>query len=176
MRTFRFVSLAPFLVVLAVPAAAQTKTAKPRTFRLVNPPGLAKSARYSHVAEVTGGKLVFVSGQVAQDAAGNLVGAGDFAAQTRQVFENLKTALAGVGADFGNVIKVDSYIVDISSNIEKYREIRQAYLGKNPEPPASTTVGVPRLVADGYLLEVEAVAVVPYGLEPAVSGTRRLTR
>lgn len=161
MRTLRFVIFAFLVAALALTAAAAPKTARPRGFRLVNPPGLAKSARYSHVAEVTGGRLVFVSGQVAQDAAGNLVGAGDFAAQTRQVFENLKTALEGVGADFGSVIKLDSYIVDISSNIEKYREIRQAYLGKNPEPPASTTVGVPRLVSDGYLLEVEAVAVVP---------------
>ena len=161
MRSIRFMSFGLLFAALASAAPAAPKTAKTRTFRLLNPPGLAKSARYSHVVEVTGGKLVFVSGQVAQDGAGKLVGAGDFAAQTRQVFENLKTALAGVGADFGNVIKIDSYITDIASNIEKYREIRQAYLGKSPEPPASTTVGVPRLVNEGYLLEVEAIAVVP---------------
>jgi enamine deaminase RidA (YjgF/YER057c/UK114 family) len=63
--------------------------------RFVNPPGLAESPRYSHVAQVTRGRLIFISGQVAQDANGNLVGAGDMAVQTRQVFENLKVALAG---------------------------------------------------------------------------------
>jgi enamine deaminase RidA (YjgF/YER057c/UK114 family) len=128
--------------------------------RYVNPAGLAKSPRYSHVVEVSRGRLVFISGQVAQDAAGNLVGAGDFSAQTRQVFENLKTALAASGATFKDVVKLTSYIVDMSQ-IEKYREIRTEYLKGNREPPTSTTVAVPRLVREDYLLEVEAIAVLP---------------
>jgi enamine deaminase RidA (YjgF/YER057c/UK114 family) len=128
--------------------------------RFVNPPGLAKSPRYSHVAEISRGKLVLISGQVAQDASGNLVGAGDMAAQTRQVFENLKIALAASGASFKNIVNLTSFIVDMSQ-LEKYREIRTEYLKGISEPPTSTTVGVPRLVREGYLLEVEAVAVVP---------------
>jgi enamine deaminase RidA (YjgF/YER057c/UK114 family) len=129
--------------------------------RFVNPPGLAKSPRYSHVAEVTRGRLILISGQVAQDAAGNLVGAGDIAAQTRQVFENLKTALAASGATYKDVVKLTSFIVDISKNIETYREVRQEYLRALATPPTSTTVGVPALVQDGYLLEVDAIAVLP---------------
>lgn len=80
--------------------------------------------------------------------------------QTRQVFENLKIALAASGASFKHVVKLTSFIVDMSQ-LEKYREIRTEYLKGMSEPPVSTTVGVPRLVSDGYLLEVEAIAVVP---------------
>ena len=140
------------ILVLAAP--------KGPAVRYVNPPGLAKSPRYSHVAEISRGKLVLISGQVAQDAKGKLVGAGDLGAQTRQVFENLKVALAASGATFKNVVKLTSFIVDMSQ-LEKYREIRTEYLKGISEPPTSTTVGVPRLVREGYLLEVEAVAVAP---------------
>jgi len=128
--------------------------------RFRNPDGLAKSPRYSHVAEISRGRLILISGQVAQDGRGNLVGAGDLAAQTRQVFENLKVALAASGATFKDVVKLTSFIVDMSQ-LERYREIRTEYLKGVAEPPTSTTVGVPRLVNEGYLLEVEAIAVVP---------------
>lgn len=145
--------VAPLLVlVLAAP--------KGPAVRYVHPAGLAKSPRYSHVVEVSRGRLVFISGQVAQDAAGNVVGAGDLAAQTRQVFENLKTALAASGATFKDVVKLTSFIVDMSQ-IEKYRDVRSEYLKGNPHPPTSTTVAVPRLVREDYLLEVEAIAVLP---------------
>ena len=129
--------------------------------RFLNPPGLAKSPRYSHVAEVNRGRLILVSGQVAQDAKGDPVGAGDMKAQTRQVFENLKVALAGSGATYKDVVQLTSYIVDIPKNIEAYREVRQDYLGGLAQPPTSTTVGVPALVRADYLLEVEAIAVLP---------------
>jgi enamine deaminase RidA (YjgF/YER057c/UK114 family) len=128
--------------------------------RFRNPDGLAKSPRYSHVAEVTRGKLVFVSGQVAQDVKGNPVGADDMAAQTRQVFENLKVALAASGATFKDVVKLTSFLVDMSQ-IDKYRDVRSEYLKGMPEPPTSTTVAVPRLVRPEYLLEVEVIAVLP---------------
>jgi enamine deaminase RidA (YjgF/YER057c/UK114 family) len=148
-------TLTSFLLVLVLAAP------KGQAVRFVNPPGLAKSPRYSHVAQVTRGRLILISGQVAQDANGNLVGAGDMAAQTRQVFENLKTALAASGATYKDVVKLTSFIVDISKNIEAYREVRQEYLRGIAEPPTSTTVGVPALVRGDYLLEVEALAVVP---------------
>jgi enamine deaminase RidA (YjgF/YER057c/UK114 family) len=140
------------ILVLAAPKAPAV--------RYVNPPGLAKSPRYSHVVEVSRGKIVFISGQVAQDAAGDVVGAGDMAAQTRQVFENLKTALAASGATFQDVVKLTSFLVDMSQ-LEKYRDVRSEYLKGNRQPPTSTTVAVPRLVREDYLLEVEAIAVLP---------------
>lgn len=66
-------------------------------FRIFNPEGIHKPMGYSHVAEVTAGKLVYIAGQVALDKAGNLAGRDDFKAQVRQVFENLKTAVAAAG-------------------------------------------------------------------------------
>jgi enamine deaminase RidA (YjgF/YER057c/UK114 family) len=141
------------LLVLAAP--------KGPAVRFVNPPGLAKSPRYSHVAEITRGRLILISGQVAQDAQGNLVGAGDMAAQTRQVFENLKIALTAAGATYKDVVQLTSFVVDISKNIDAYRQVRQEYLRGIAEPPTSTTVGVPALVRGDYLLEVEAIAVLP---------------
>ena len=148
-------TVASFLLILVLGAP------KGPAVRFLNPPGLSKSPRYSHVAEVTRGRLILVSGQVAQDASGNPVGAGDMKAQTRQVFENLKLALAAAGATYKDVVQLTSYIVDISKNIEPYREVRQEYLVGLAQPPTSTTVGVSALVRADYLLEVEAIAVVP---------------
>jgi enamine deaminase RidA (YjgF/YER057c/UK114 family) len=83
------------------------------------------------------------------------------AAQTRQVFENLKVALAAAGASYKDVVKLTSFVVDISKNIDAYRQVRQEYLRGIAESPTSTTVGVPALVRGDYLLEVEAIAVLP---------------
>ncbi len=127
-----------------------------------NPAGVAKPAGYSHVAEVTGPlRLVYISGQLGLEPAGQLVGApGDFRAQARQVFENLKTALASVDAGFGNVIKLNSYFTDIRAQLPIFREVRDSYLN-TASPPASTAVEISNLAISGALLEVEAVAVLP---------------
>lgn len=130
---------------------------------LHNPPALHAPAGYSHVAEVTGGKMVFIAGQVALDAAGNLVGKDDFAAQARTVFANLNTALAAAGARFRDVIKMNYYCadsVDVAVQLPVVREIRDGYVD-TAAPPASTFVVVRRLVRPEWLIEVEAVAVVP---------------
>jgi enamine deaminase RidA (YjgF/YER057c/UK114 family) len=155
-----------FIVLcMALPLAAQSKAkqqASPTSgVRFVNPPDLEQTnPRYTQVVEISGGRLVLISGQAALDKDGKLVGTGDFRAQTRQVFENLKAALAGVGASFDDVVKLDSFIVDMPQNLAAYREVRREYLAKNAHPPASTTVGVSALVRPELLLEVDAVAVV----------------
>ena len=134
--------------------------------KLHNPQDLHKPFGYSHVAEVSGGKLVYVSGQVALDAGGNLAGKDDFAAQTRQVFANLKTALAAAGATFHDVIKLNYYCadsVDLTAHLPAIREIRDAYVNTSA-PPASTLVVIRRLVRPEWLIEVEAVAVVPHAV------------
>ena len=130
--------------------------------RLHNPPELHQPFGYSHVAEVTGGKLVYIAGQVALDAAGNLVGEDDFAAQARQVFANLKSALAAAGASLQDVIKLNYYCadsVDLAVQLPIIREIRDAYVN-TAAPPASTFVVVRKLVRPEWLIEVEAVAAV----------------
>jgi enamine deaminase RidA (YjgF/YER057c/UK114 family) len=131
--------------------------------KLHSPPELHKPFGYSHLAEVTGGKLVYTAGQVALDAAGDLVGKDDFAAQARQVFANLKTALAAAGAGFHDVIKLNFYCadaVDLAVQLPIIREIRDTHVN-TAAPPASTLVVVRRLARPEWLIEVEAVAAVP---------------
>jgi len=124
---------------------------------LAAPPGLAPGPGYSHV--VTGsGRMVFVSGQVALDEQGNLVGGGDIAAQTEQVFSNLSRALAAAGAGFHQVVKLNYYLTDIGG-LAAVRTVRDRYLGT--ERPASTLVEVKGLFRPECLIEVEAVAIVP---------------
>src|SRR5205085_2059868 len=106
-------------------------------------------------------RTVYIAGQLGLDAGGKLVGApGDFRAQAVQAYENLKGALAAVGADFRHVVKLNNYLTDIGSHIALLREVRDGYLVKET-PPASTTVQVSRLARDGALFEVEAVAILP---------------
>lgn len=123
----------------------------------LNPDGLAAGS-YSHVAVVTGGRTLYLSGQVAMDASGKVVGT-SFAAQTERVFENLKVALAAGGAHFGHVVKMNVYVRDLTSEkVRCFREIRARYLGDHK--PASTLVATPALVHEDMMLEVEVVAVV----------------
>ena len=75
-------------------------------------------------------------------------------------FENVKAALASVGASFEQVVKLNNYIVAIGTNIAYYREIRDKYVNK-AAPLAGTTIGVPQLARPGALFEVEAIAVLP---------------
>ena len=127
-------------------------------FRHTNPTALSRPTGYTHIVEVNRGKTVYIAGQVAFDASGAVVGKQDFIAQTRQVMENLKAALAAVGATFDNVVKVNTYVTDISQ-IQALREVRSAYFGANP--PASTLVQVVALAHPDLMIEIEAVAVVP---------------
>jgi len=126
--------------------------------RHINPPELSKPTGYTHVVEVNRGRTVYIAGQVAFDISGALVGKDDFAAQTRQVMENLKAALAAAGATFDNVVKVNTYVTDLSQ-IQALREIRASYFGATP--PASTLVQVVALARSDLMIEIEAIAVLP---------------
>lgn len=123
----------------------------------INPSGLPRPNGYSHVVEVGAGRTIYVSGQVAMDSAGNVVGPGDIAAQTRQVFENLKTALAAADATLGQVVKITVFMTDVSQ-LAGFRAVRDTYFTQAP-PPASSLVEVKRLVRPELLIEIEAVAV-----------------
>lgn len=129
-------------------------------FRVLSPPQLSKPAGYSHVAEVTGGRLIYISGQVALDASGNLVGKNDYPAQLRQVFANLNTALEAAGTTFKNVIKLNYYVVDTVERPQffAYREVRDKYVD-TANPPAATIVIVRGLFLPEFLVEIEAVAL-----------------
>jgi enamine deaminase RidA (YjgF/YER057c/UK114 family) len=121
------------------------------------PGGVAAGRGYSQV--VTGrGRLVVVSGQVAQDESGELVGPGDPAAQARQVFENLRRCLAQAGAGFGDVVKLTFFVLNVA-DLPAVRAARDTVID-TARPPASTAVQVAALFAPGYVLEVEAWALV----------------
>ncbi len=132
-----------------------------RKFRVLSPPQLSKPVGYSHIAEVTSGRLIYISGQVALDASGNLVGKNDYPAQIRQVFANLNAALEAAGASFKNVIKLNYYVVDgvDRSQFFAYREVRDKYVDTT-NPPAATVVIVRGLFLPDFLVEIEAVAVI----------------
>jgi reactive intermediate/imine deaminase len=124
---------------------------------LLNPAGLpAPISHYSNGVKV--GDTVYVSGQVALDGDGRLVGPGDVVAQTRQVLENIRRVLAAGGATLDDVVKVTVYLANVDDR-PRVNEVRQAYFGANR--PASTLVEVSRLALPGLLVEIEAVAVVP---------------
>jgi reactive intermediate/imine deaminase len=101
---------------------------------------------------------IYVSGQIAIDLDGELVGPGDLRAQTRQVFENLRAILASNGATFADVVKIGTYLTTLD-DLAGMREVRSEYL--TSEPPASTAVRVVALVVPDALIEIDLVAVVP---------------
>ncbi|MEP7117808.1 MAG: RidA family protein [Acidobacteriota bacterium] len=123
----------------------------------INPPGLSTPTGYAHVVSATGGRTIYISGQVAVDATGQLVGPGDLAAQTRQVFANLAVALEAAGATFNDVVKTNYYMRD-ASQVQVIRDLRARYF--TTQLPASTLVEVTRLANPGFLIEIEAIAVV----------------
>ncbi|MDP2326876.1 MAG: RidA family protein [Dehalococcoidia bacterium] len=125
----------------------------------INPAGISTPVGYTHVVKATGGTTVYIAGQVAADASGNVVGAGDLAAQTRQVLTNLKTALAAAGGGFGDVVKMTTFIVNYTPEMRAaYRAVRGEFV--TGDLPASTLVGVQALAAPDYLIEIEAIAVI----------------
>jgi enamine deaminase RidA (YjgF/YER057c/UK114 family) len=126
----------------------------------INPPGLAAPRGYTHVVTAEGGKMVYVSGQVSVDIKGDVVGKGDIAAQAKQAYQNLKTALAAVGATPGDVVKMTTYVVNFKpEDLQAVREGRSQIFAPE-KPPASTLVGVASLAQKDFLIEVEAVAMV----------------
>jgi reactive intermediate/imine deaminase len=123
----------------------------------VRPDGLAPTTGYSHVAEFSG-RLVVVSGQLALDAEGIVVGRDDIETQARQVFANLRTAVAAAGAGLENVVKLTVFLTDIK-DVAVVRAVRNEFFDP-ASPPASTLVQVVALVDPALRIEVEALAVV----------------
>jgi 2-iminobutanoate/2-iminopropanoate deaminase len=145
------IALSALFLLLPVLAFAQVKRS--------NPPTLSKPTGYTHIVEVTGpGKTVYISGQIALDKDGNVVGAGNMKAQAEQVFKNLQAALDAAGAKFSDVVKMNTYITDMEQ-APAVREVRARYFGDTT--PASTLVQVVHLARPEFMLEIEIVAAVP---------------
>ena len=129
------------------------------TLELINPQELPTPASYTQVVAATGSRLVFVAGQVADDAQGKLVAPGDLAAQARVAFANVGRALAAAGAGPEHVARITIYVVHHRPDyLPAISRARAAVFGDHK--PADTLVGVETLAEPGYLIEVEAIAVV----------------
>ncbi len=125
--------------------------------RMLRAPGLMEPI--SHFSDaVIAGRTLYVSGLVATNEAGEVIGAGDVVEQTRQIFRNLKAILDAAGAKPADVAKVTIFMRDVAQR-PLINPIRQEFFG--PHRPASTLVEISRLVRDDLLLEIEAVAQLP---------------
>lgn len=129
-----------------------------RLTHIAAPDGLAPGMGYTHVV-IGSGRLAALSGQVALDAQGGVVGPGDPAAQARQVFDNLRRCLAAAGATFDDVVKLTYYVTDVGY-LPAIRSVRDEYVDTK-RLPASTAVQVAALFRPELLLEVEAFAFIP---------------
>jgi enamine deaminase RidA (YjgF/YER057c/UK114 family) len=126
--------------------------------RFINPEALSKPPGYTHVVEATApARIVYIAGQLGVGRDGKVVG--DFRQQAVQTFENLKSALAAVGAQFQHVVKLNNYLVDMT-DLPVFREVRDSYLLPK-DRPASTTLAIAGLAREGARLEVEAIAILP---------------
>lgn len=129
---------------------------------LVNPPGLARNETHHHVSIATGSRQVHVSGQVAIDENGNLVGKGDLAAQVEQAFRNVATALKSTNATFADVVRLNIYVTGwTSQRMAEFAEglgrvAAELQIGK----PPTSLIGVDKLFVPDYLVEIEATAVL----------------
>ena len=126
----------------------------------INPEGLFKNPAFTQVVMTQGkGKTIYVGGQDAVNAQGEIVGKGDIGEQTEQVMKNLQTALAACGATFDNLVKLSIYIVQ-GQDIYRGFQASQKYLGKLKNPPAISGFFVVALANPAYLVEIEAIAFV----------------
>jgi enamine deaminase RidA (YjgF/YER057c/UK114 family) len=129
--------------------------------QFLNPTTLCPTFGWTHVVVVTGGKTVYISGQVSIDERGVIVGKDDLRAQTQQAFLNIERALASVGATFQHVVKTSLFVVGLKpEHVPLIREVRSRYVSAD-HPPSSTLVGVSALVGPDWLIEIEAIAVIP---------------
>ena len=114
-----------------------------------------KDRGYSHVAKV--GKTLYIAGQVARDVQGKLVGKGDFEAQARQVYTNLRNILEETGGGLRNIVKTTTILTHYG-NVEGYRKIRNEFFGDIMPP--NTLLIIESLASPDFMIEVEAIAVL----------------
>ncbi len=128
--------------------------------QFINPEGLLRPGAYTPAVVASGGRTVYIAGQVSQDDKGEVVGKGDLAAQAEQVYRNLGLALKGAGATFDDLVKITVYVVDFRPEHRELMSQARARHVNKANPPASTLVGVQSLAKPEFLVEVEGIAVI----------------
>jgi enamine deaminase RidA (YjgF/YER057c/UK114 family) len=127
----------------------------------LNPDTLNRNPAFTNVVVVTGPvKTIYVGGQDAVDAAGQIVGKGDVSAQAAQVFKNLQAALEAAGASLEHVVKWNILIVQ-GQSLQAGFEVFQRVWGRRPNPPAITVMVVAGPANPEFLIEMDAIAVIP---------------
>lgn len=131
------------------------------TVQYLNPSGLPRNPAFSQAVEVRGPhRVLYVGGQDAVDSSGQIIGRGDLHAQAERVFGNLELALASAGATFEQIVKWNVYIV-AGQSAQPVFEVFQRVWKQRPNPPAISTMYVSGLARPEFLLEIDAIAVVP---------------
>src|SRR5688500_3656650 len=129
--------------------------------KYINPDSLPKNPAFTNVVTVTGPvKTVYIGGQDAVDTSGAIVGKGDLRAQTEQILKNIQAALAAGGAQPEHVVKWNVYVVQGQSFEEGFAAFQTVW-GNRPNPPAISAMFVTGLAHPDFLVEMDAIAVVP---------------
>jgi enamine deaminase RidA (YjgF/YER057c/UK114 family) len=135
----------------------------PADIHIYNPQTLGlPMGQYSHVTRVKASEFLFIAGMLSGDAAGNVIGEGDFEAQTGQVFRNIEAALQSAGVSWGNVVQFTTYLVH-SQDIPKFMAFRLREFPKmfaDGKYPPNTLLMVDRLVKEPFLVEVQTIAAL----------------
>ena len=149
--------LIPALLITLVGFSQTTAS----TIQFVNPSSVATPRGYSQAAVIDLGncKMIIMSGQVAFDKQGNLVGKDDIGQQTERVFQNIKSIVEGSGGSMNDIVKLGYFLKDVTQ-IQTIRNVRDRFIDTK-NPPASTLVEVSKLFRDDVLIEIEATAIVP---------------
>lgn len=147
-------ALCPVICILMLGAVAQAQNVQ-----FKNPPELSKPNGYTHVVVVNRGRLAFISGQVVLNSKGEV--SSGFAAQAKQAFANLKTALAAAGATPADIVKLNYYVVGLNHDKLAALRVARDNLLDTQHPPASTLAGVQSLFRDDVQIEIDAEAVIP---------------
>lgn len=149
------------LLALTFALAIKTNAQLAPNVQMINPATVATPGGYSHAAVIDLGncKMVILSGQVALDQKGKLIGANDIVKQTEQVFRNIKNIIEAAGGNMHHVVKLGYFTTDVAQ-IHGIRTIRDQFINTN-NPPASTLVQVNKLFREDILIEIEATAIIP---------------
>jgi enamine deaminase RidA (YjgF/YER057c/UK114 family) len=152
------ISILLLTMLFGTPALAQEPLVKFNNPKSIHPP-----KGYSHSATIDLGtcRMVIVSGQVALDEQGNLVGKGDISRQAEQVFQNIKNAITATGGNMDHLVKLNYFLL-LGQDIQPIRDVRDKFINTNT-PPTSTLVKVSGLFREDILLEIEATFVIPKG-------------
>lgn len=128
---------------------------------ILNPPSLARPSGFSHGILTSGGQLLFLAGQTASDAAGQIVAPGDLVAQYEQILQNLQTVIEAAGGTMQDIVKLTIFVADrdaYRAQLKSLGKVHRAYFGAHY--PATALLEISRFFQDEALIEIEGIAVI----------------